>query len=147
MTHPVPAAGQSRPPHHDLDFLLQKLQDDTPGLVWAIAMAADGLPLASTHGVSDDDRDRLSAVGSGLTSLLASISRTGAGPVQSNLTYYAHGYLMLMSISNGASLLIYAELGCDLAAVSHEMTMLINRVGPLLTPTAAGTLALTSRGR
>ena len=46
----------------------------------------------------------------------------------------AGGYLFVTSVSQGATLAVYAERRCDIGLVGYEMTMLASRVGHALTP-------------
>ena len=79
--------------------------------------------------------DQLAAVAAGLVSLLAGAARLlEAGGVVSNLTELDGGFMFSMAVSSGASLLVLASRQCDIGTVSYEMTELINKVGPLLTP-------------
>ena len=48
------------------------------------------------------------------------------------------GYLFVTSIADGSALAVFADANCDIGMVGYEMTMLVNRVGQLLTPAARG---------
>lgn len=129
-------------PQTDLSFLLTDFANRVPHVAHALALSADGLQLARTPGLTVDAADQLAAVASGLTSLLAGAARVfESGPVYSNLTHMAGGFMFSMSVSTGASLLVLADVRCDVGQVSHEMTALIERVGPALTPRRAASLA------
>ena len=53
-----------------------------------------------------------------------------------------------MAVSDGASLLVFAERECDIGQVSYTMAELINQVGASLTPTARSRmLAREAAGR
>jgi predicted regulator of Ras-like GTPase activity (Roadblock/LC7/MglB family) len=120
-----------------LDFLLTDFVGRVPHVAHVIAVAADGLLIASNDSLPRDEADRLAAIASGLTSLLAGAARSlQADPVISNLTEMNGGYMFSMSVSSGASLLALAGLHCDIGQVGHELANLINQVGPALTPAA-----------
>lgn len=120
-----------------LDFLLNDFVGRVPHVTHVIAVAADGLLIASNDTLPRDEAERLSAIASGLTSLLAGAARSlQADPVISNLTEMNGGYMFSMSVSSGASLLALAGIGCDIGQVGHELANLINQVGPALTPAA-----------
>ena len=57
-----------------------------------------------------------------------------AGAVINNVTELERGFVLSMAVSTGASLLVLAGRGSDLALVSFEMAELINRVGHAITP-------------
>jgi predicted regulator of Ras-like GTPase activity (Roadblock/LC7/MglB family) len=44
------------------------------------------------------------------------------------------GIVLLMSISDGSCLATLAAPNCDIGLVGYEMTLLVDRVGQLLTP-------------
>jgi predicted regulator of Ras-like GTPase activity (Roadblock/LC7/MglB family) len=50
----------------------------------------------------------------------------------------AGGYLFVTSIADGSALTVFADASCDIGMVGYEMTMLVNRVGQLLTPAVRG---------
>jgi predicted regulator of Ras-like GTPase activity (Roadblock/LC7/MglB family) len=125
----------------DLDFLLNDFVDRLPDVTHAVAVSADGLLVACSRDLPDDEADRVAAVAAGLVSLLRSAaSHFQAGGVVSNLTELQQGFMFCMSVSSGASLLALATVRCDIGLVSHELANLINRVGPVLTPLARDAL-------
>ncbi|MGH8791349.1 MAG: roadblock/LC7 domain-containing protein [Stackebrandtia sp.] len=122
-------------PSLDLDFLLNDFVSRVPHVTHVIAVSADGLLIACNDALPSSESERLSAIASGLTSLLAGAARSlQADPVASNLTEMYGGYMFSMSVSGGASLLALAGHGCDIGQVGHELSNLISRVGPALTP-------------
>lgn len=131
----------------ELDYLLNSFIDRVPQVTHLVAVSADGLLIAGSRGLPRDEADRVAAVSAGLGSLLRSAAaHFEAGPVLSNLTEMRGGFMFCVSESSGASLLALASPGCDIGQVSHELADLINKVGPVLTPSArsglpvAGTL-------
>lgn len=125
----------------DLDFLLNDFVDRLPDVAHAVAVSADGLLVARSRDLPDDEADRVAAVAAGLVSLLRSAAvHFQAGGVVSNLTELEQGFMFCMSVSSGASLLALASPQCDIGMVSHELADLINRVGPALTPPARDSL-------
>ncbi|GLZ81045.1 dynein regulation protein LC7 [Actinorhabdospora filicis] len=121
----------------NVDFLVNDFVARVPHVSHVIAVAADGLLIAANHELPREEAERLAAIASGLTSLLAGAARSmRADPVISNLTEMNGGYMFSMAVSNGASLLALAGFGCDIGQVAHELADLINKVGPALTPQA-----------
>ena len=121
----------------DLDWLLNDFAQRVPEVVHVLAVSADGLLVAATRDLDEDEADQLAAVASGLVALLVGGARLlRAAPVRSNLTELAGGFLFSMAVSDGASLLVYAERECDIGQVTYAMAELINQVGDSLTPTA-----------
>lgn len=120
---------------NEVAFLLNDFTDRVYEVTHILAVSADGLLVACDDGLSEAEADRLAAIASGLVSLLNGAARTlGASPVASNLTELNGGYMFSMSVSSGASLLALASFDCDIGQVGHELTTLINKVGPAISP-------------
>jgi uncharacterized protein len=120
----------------EVGWLLDGLRERVPHVVHAVAVSADGLLIAKTRDLPVDRADILSAVASGLVSLLAGAARAWEGGVISNLTELSVGYMFSMAVDSGASLLVLAGREVDVGAVSFEMSALIDKVGPALTAAA-----------
>jgi uncharacterized protein len=128
-------------PDTELDWLLDDFAGRVPHVAQAVAVSSDGLVVAATRTLTKDRADQLAAVASGLVSLLAGAARLlEAGSVVSNLTELDGGFMFSMAVSSGASLMVLASRQCDIGTVSYEMTELINKVGPLLTPASRSDL-------
>ena len=128
----------SRPGHpvQDLSWLITNLAERVPDVAHAIVVSSDGLPLAISAGFPQEHADQLAAITSGLASLTQGASRVfeGGAVVQTVVEMY-RGVLVVMAISNGASLAVLAT-STDLGLVAYEMTLLVERVGRVLTPAA-----------
>lgn len=118
-----------------LDWLLVEFARDTPGVVHGVVVSGDGLRLAATADVGTTLADQLSAAASGLVSLARGTAHLlGAGVVNQTILEMAGGYLFVTSVSQGATLAVFAERNCDMGLVGYEMTLLAKRVGHALTP-------------
>ena len=118
-----------------LDWLLVEFVRDTPGVVHGVVVSGDGLRLATSPGVGTALGDQLAAAASGLVSLArGTATLLGAGAVSQTILEMAGGYLFVTSVSQGATLAVYAERQCDIGMVGYEMTLLASRVGHALTP-------------
>ena len=121
----------------NIDWLVNDFASRVPGVIHAVGVSADGLLVAATRSLPSEGADQLAAIASGLVSLLSGAARLlGAQPVSSNLTEMNGKFMFSMAVSDGASLLVVADRGCDIGQVSYEMAELINKVGPALTPAA-----------
>ena len=134
----IPADGD-----RDLTWLITSFAQRIAGVASVLVLSTDGLVLARSSGLDRDIAETLAAVTSGLASLTAGAARhLGAGTVHQVIVEMAGGYLFVTSVSQGATLAVYAERRCDIGLVGYEMTMLASRVGHALTPaprtTAAG---------
>jgi uncharacterized protein len=118
-----------------LDWLLSEFARDVPGVVHGVVVSGDGLRLATSPQVGVALGDQLAAAASGLVSLARGTAHLlGAGAVSQTILEMAGGYLFVTSISQGATLAVFAERSCDIGMVGYEMTMLASRVGHALTP-------------
>ena len=116
-------------------WLITDFVRQVPGVAHAVVVSADGLLLAASHGLPRDRAEQLSAVAAGLTSLTDGAARCfEAGEVSQTVVEMDRGYLFLMSISDGSSIVVLAAPNCDIGLVAYEMTMLVERVGQQLTP-------------
>jgi hypothetical protein len=116
--------------------LITNLVERVPDVAHAVVVSSDGLPLAVSAGFPQARADQLAAVTSGLTSLTEGASRIlKGGTVVQTVAEMQRGVLVVMAISNGASLAVLAT-SADLGLVAYEMTLLVERVGRVLTPAA-----------
>ena len=118
-----------------LDWLLVDFSRETPGVLAAVVVSVDGLPLAASAGVSDSIADQLSAAASGLVSLArATAALLGSGGLNQTILEMTEGYLFVTSISRGATVAVHATRQADLGLVGYELTLLAERVGRALDP-------------
>jgi uncharacterized protein len=119
----------------DVNWLLDRFVGETSGVEQALAVSSDGLLLAISTPLTRAEADKLAAMISGLISLALSASRLLAkGPLQQVITEFGRGYLLVSTISDGSCLGVVTEQACDLGLVGYESTMLMQRIGGLLTP-------------
>jgi uncharacterized protein len=119
----------------DVNFLLERFVAQTPGVEQAIGVSSDGLLMTMRADLERADADKLAATVSGLTTLAVSASRLlHKGPLSQVITEFGQGYLLVSSIAGRACLGVVTAPDCDLGLVGYETTMLVERVGALLTP-------------
>jgi uncharacterized protein len=120
----------------DLNWLIGSFARSTPGVAHAMVVSADGLPVAVSDHLDRAQADQLAAIASGLASLTQGAARLiGAGLVKQTVVEMDRGLLAVMAISDGSCLAVLAAAGCDVGVVAYQMTVLISRVGGVLTPT------------
>jgi predicted regulator of Ras-like GTPase activity (Roadblock/LC7/MglB family) len=120
-----------------MGWLLDSFVDQVPGIAHVVAVSADGLLIAASRGLPPDRADQLSAVTAGLVSLALGVSQaTEGGAVLQTVVEMGGGFLFLMSISDGSALAALAARNCDMGQVGYELTLLVDRVGNALAPTA-----------
>jgi predicted regulator of Ras-like GTPase activity (Roadblock/LC7/MglB family) len=119
----------------NLNWLVANFAKATPGVAHAMVVSADGLPVAVSERLDRPRADQLAAITSGLASLALGASRCfDGGPVTHTAVEMDRGFLFVMSISDGSCLAVLAASTCNVAVVAYEMTVLVARVGDVLTP-------------
>ncbi len=123
-------------------WLVSAFTQEVAGVAHAALVSADGLLVAANESLPRDRADQLAAVASGLSSLaLGTAELFTAGRVVQSVIEMEQGFLMLMNVGDGSSLVVLANPGCDIGLVGYEMTLLVDRVGKMVeTPrrTASG---------
>jgi predicted regulator of Ras-like GTPase activity (Roadblock/LC7/MglB family) len=118
-----------------LDWLLVDFGRETPGVLAALVVSVDGLPLAVSAGVTDALADQLSAAASGLVSLArAAAQLLGSGGLTQTILEMDEGYFFVTTINRGAAVAVHATRQADLGLVGYELTLLAERVGRALDP-------------
>lgn len=126
---------------HRFGWLITDFTHRVPGVAHAVVVSADGFLLASSAQLPRDRADQLAAVASGLLSLTQGAARCfEAGQVTETVVDMDYGSLLQMGISDGSCLTVLAAPRCDMGLVAYEMTMMVERVGQLLTPTVRAQL-------
>jgi predicted regulator of Ras-like GTPase activity (Roadblock/LC7/MglB family) len=119
----------------NLNWLVANFAKATPGVAHAMVVSADGLPVAVSERLDRPRADQLAAIASGLASLAQGASRCfDGGLVTQTAVEMDRGFLFVMSISDGSCLAVLAAATCNVAVVAYEMTVLVARVGDVLTP-------------
>lgn len=129
------APDRAQPQQNQFGWLVNDFAERVPGVAHAVVVSADGLLLTSSSRLPLDRADQLAAVASGLSSLTQGAARCfEAGAVTETVVEMELGIMVLMAISDGSCLAVLAAPNCDIGQVAYEMTLLVDRVGQLLTP-------------
>ncbi|WP_051367824.1 roadblock/LC7 domain-containing protein [Hamadaea tsunoensis] len=121
----------------NLDWLLTSFARRVPHVVYALAVSVDGLTLASTEGLPPDEADQLSAITSGLVSLVVGAARClKTERVRQTVVDMDGGVLLVMAVGDRAQLAVLASPGCDLGQTGYETALLAQRVAAALEPGA-----------
>ncbi|MBA9004673.1 MULTISPECIES: roadblock/LC7 domain-containing protein [Thermomonospora] len=119
----------------DLNWLVTNFVERVPKAAHAVVVSSDGLPLAYSDGFPPERADQLSAIAAGLTSMTQGAAQLfDAGGVSQTVVEMERGLLFVMAIRSGAVFAVLAAPDCDLGLVAYEMTLLVERVGRVLTP-------------
>lgn len=118
-----------------LDWLLTDFAERVPGVSNAAVVSSDGLPLAASEALPRDAADKIAAIASGLASLTNGAARAfRAGRVIQTIIEMERGFLFLIGVSDGSLIAALTSPSADLGLVGHELVLLVDRVGPALTP-------------
>ena len=121
--------------NQDLSWLVSDFTARVADVAHAAVITADGLPLALSERIPARHAEQFSCIASGLSSLMTGTAHAmGAGDATQALVEMERGLLLIMLISDGSSLVVLAEPGCDTDLVTYEMTLLVEAAGEALTP-------------
>lgn len=128
----------------DLKWLLNDLVTRVPEAQNAIVLSEDGLLMAGSAGLSQDDAEHLAAVASGYQSLSRGAGRMfGGGPVRQTIVEMESAFLFVTAAGRGACLAVISSAESDIGLIAYEMAVLVQRVGASLSTSQRGGLPLT----
>lgn len=119
----------------DFTWLINTLVERVHGATHALILSADGFPLTTSDGVSNDEAEQLAAIASGLLGLARnSAALFDKGTCEQIIIRLSRGYFLFMGIGDGAGLAVLTSAGCDMKVVAYEMTQFVEKAGHALTP-------------
>lgn len=123
------------PAAQNFGWLLNSFVDNTDGVLYSVAVSADGILVASSAGLHRASAEQLAAIVSGLTSLAHGADRCfNANGLEQIIIEFGHGYLFVTAMGLGASLGVVASKDCEMGLVAYEMALLVERAADVLTP-------------
>ncbi|HZD71704.1 MAG TPA: roadblock/LC7 domain-containing protein [Actinomycetes bacterium] len=118
-----------------LNWLVETFVRNTAGVAHAAVISTDGLLVAVSERLDRARADQLAAIASGLESLTEGAARLlEAGGVNQTVVEMEQGFLFVMAAGDGSCLAVLAAPSCDVGVIGYEMTMLVTKVGDVLTP-------------
>lgn len=119
----------------NVNWLVANFVDRVPGVVDAVVVSADGLPIAASRGLDRAGTDRFAAVASGLIGLAyGAASRFNGGAVTEVIIEMENAFIFVTGISDGSCLAVVAGPGCDVGLVGYEMAVMVEKAATVLTP-------------
>ncbi|MBV9848022.1 MAG: roadblock/LC7 domain-containing protein [Kutzneria sp.] len=116
-------------------WLVDNFARQVPGVAHAVVVSVDGVLLASSARLPAEGAEQVAAVAAGAVSLTLGAARCfDAGAVRRTVVEMQNGVLLLMTVMDGSCLAVLAAPDCDVGQVAYEMTVLVDQVGPMLTP-------------
>ncbi len=117
------------------NWLLNRFATETPGIIEAIAVSSDGLPMAVSAALDQSSADRLAAIACAFMSLAGGASRSyDLGEPIKTIIDFERGYMLVSTISSGSALGVLAAKSANLGNIAYEMAQFTNRAGAVLTP-------------
>ncbi|HEX4813653.1 MAG TPA: roadblock/LC7 domain-containing protein [Nonomuraea sp.] len=119
----------------NLEWLLENLRDNTPGIVQVLVLSRDGLKMCWSSGLHLDKADQLAAIAAGIQSLALAASvefgdYSGSGQA---MVEFGGGLLLMVPAGEGAHLAVLAKDDADIGIVAHNMNELVEQIGGFLT--------------
>jgi uncharacterized protein len=120
---------------NELGWIVNNFVDRVKGVRSALVVTSDGLVLAHSVQLERSTSDRLAAIISGLSSLSAGVAGSVEGGIVNQLIVeMAGGYFFVTAVGDSSALAVLAEPDCDIGQVGYEMSLLVTRIGRVLTP-------------
>ena len=112
---------------------------DTPGVIHALLVAADGLLIVASDGLDRDLADKTAATAGSLISVARAMSREFLAGSPEILTFRTPNvHFLFMEVADRSGLAVLADRTSDLGVVGHQMRRFVAAVGPRLNPDARG---------
>lgn len=132
MTAPSPYGSDEA---QSFNWLLNRFASETPGVIEAIAVSSDGLPMAMSADLDQSSADRLAAIACAIMSLARGAARAyDLGEPIKTIIDLERGYMLVSTISAGSALGVLAAKSANLGNIAYEMAQFTNRAGAVLTP-------------
>lgn len=123
------------PTKHDFNWLIDDFVARVHGVTHALIMSVDGLPLASSSSVHEDEGEQLAAISSGVLSLAHnSAALFDKGSCEQIIIRLTEGYFLFMGIGSGAGLAVLTSADASMRVAAYEMTQFVENTGHALTP-------------
>lgn len=114
----------------ELNWLLDDLTHRVGSVRQAVLLSTDGLAVAFSSGLTQEDAEHLSAVAAGFQSLARGAGRHfGGGDVRQTIVEMETAFLFVTAAGQGTCLAVLSDADADVGQVAYEMAMLVKRVG------------------
>ena len=114
----------------ELDWLLATMVETVDHVRQAVILSADGLVLAASPGMTQDEADHLAALAAGMQSLARGASQQlSGGEVRQTVIEMDQALLFISAAGSGTCLAVAADVEADAGLIAYEMTVLVKRLG------------------
>ena len=117
-----------------LSWLLDNLVERVEYIRQALVLSRDGLVIAASQNMSQEDGDHLSALAAGLQSLARGAGQQFAGgEVRQTIIEMESAFLFIMAAGTGSCLAVLSSADANVGVMAYEMAMMVRRMGKYLT--------------
>ncbi len=128
----------------NFNWLLNNFVESSAGVTDAVAVSSDGLLMAMSRTLERSGAEQVAAIISGLVGLGRGAARAfGFDPLHQVIVAMDGGFLFVSSISDGSSIGVVATSSCDVGLIGYQTSLLLERVGSVLTPSLVAELRST----
>jgi predicted regulator of Ras-like GTPase activity (Roadblock/LC7/MglB family) len=114
----------------ELDWLLANMIETVDHVRQAVILSADGLVLAASPGMGQDEADHLAALAAGMQSLARGASQQlSGGEIRQTVIEMDEALMFIAAAGSGTCLAVVADVEADAGLIAYEMTVLVKRVG------------------
>jgi predicted regulator of Ras-like GTPase activity (Roadblock/LC7/MglB family) len=125
---------QTQNPSEQLGWLLDNLVSRVANISQALVLSRDGLVVARSRSMTQEQADHLSALAAGVHSLARGTGQqVGGGQVRQTIIEMETAFLFVMAAGRGTCLAVLAQTGANLGVMAYETGMLVRRMGIHLT--------------
>ena len=117
-----------------LGWLLDNLVSRVANVSQALVLSRDGLVVAKSKTMSQEQAEHLSALAAGVHSLARGTGQqVDGGEVRQTIIEMESAFMFVMAAGRGTCLAVLAQAGANLGVMAYEMGMLVRRMGTHLT--------------
>ena len=117
-----------------LGWLLDNLVSRVANVRQALVLSRDGLVVAKSQTMSQEEADQLSALAAGVHSLARGTGQqVSGGEVRQTIIEMESAFLFVVAAGRGTCLAVLATAAANLGVMAYEMAMLVRRMGTHLT--------------
>lgn len=114
----------------ELDWLLANMLASVEGVLSAVVLSPDGLPLGRSPGLEPADAEHLAALAAGAFSLARGTGmKFGCGEVAQAIIEMEAALLFITPAGRGTCLALVADSTADAGQIAYEMSVMVKRVG------------------
>ena len=131
-----------------LSWLLDNLVNQVEHVQQALILSRDGLVVAASRGLTQEDGEHLSALAAGVQSLARGAGqRFRGGNVRQTIIEMDAALLFITNAGQSTCLAVLADPEADAGQVAYEMTVLVKRLGQHLGTDARTSVPETGAGK